>query len=49
MFRNDTEIEVRVYKDRIVIVRKNDVFEKGGAVNSEKKILLASENHHRDP
>jgi hypothetical protein len=27
MFRNDREIEVRVYKDRIVIVRKNDVLE----------------------
>jgi hypothetical protein len=45
MFRNDREIEVTVYKDRIVSVRKNDVFEKGGAVSSEK----TSGNHHRDP
>ena len=36
MFRNDREIEVRVYKDRIVIVRKNDVYEKGGAESSKK-------------
>ena len=34
MLRNDREIEVRVYADRIVIVRKNDVIEKGGAVSS---------------
>jgi hypothetical protein len=37
MFRNDRENEVRVFKDRIVIVRKNDVFENGGAVSSETK------------
>ena len=36
MLRNDREIEVRVYKDRIVIVRTNDVIENGGAVSSEK-------------
>ena len=38
MFRNDREIEVRDYKDKIVIVRKNDVFEKGGAVSSKKNV-----------
>ena len=32
MLRNDREIEFKVYTDRIVIVRKNDVIEKGGAV-----------------
>ena len=37
MFRNDREIEVRVYKDKVVIVRKNDVFEKGGAMRSKIK------------
>jgi hypothetical protein len=37
MFRNVREIEVRVYKDRVMIVRKNDVFGKGEAVSSEKK------------
>ena len=39
MFRNEREIEVSVYKDRIVIVRKNDVIEKSGAVSSKKKCL----------
>ena len=39
MFRNDREIEVRVYKDRIVIVRKNDVIEKSGAVSSKNECL----------
>ena len=39
MLRNDREIEFKVYTDRIVIVRKNDVIEKGGAVSSEKKCL----------
>jgi hypothetical protein len=31
--RNDREIEVRVYEDKIVNVRKNNVF---GTVNSEE-------------
>jgi hypothetical protein len=38
MFRNVRHrIEVGMYKDRIVIVKKKYVFEKGGAVSSEKK------------
>jgi hypothetical protein len=41
----------RKKKDRIVIVRKNDVLKKGRAVSREKKSLDigTSENHHRDP
>jgi hypothetical protein len=35
------------YKDRIAIVLKNYVFEKGGAVI--KKSLQTTEHHHRDP
>ena len=38
MLRNDREIEFKVYTDRIVIVRKNDVIEKGGAVSSAKNV-----------
>ena len=38
MLRNDREIEFKVYTDRIVIVRKNDVIEKGGVVSSEKNV-----------
>jgi hypothetical protein len=37
MFQNDREIKVRVYEDRIVIVRKNDILERGGAANSGEK------------
>jgi hypothetical protein len=37
MFRNDRKIEVRVCKDRITIVRKNDFFEEGRAMSSGKK------------
>jgi hypothetical protein len=35
----DREIEVRVCKDRIIIVKENhyDFFDKGGTVSSEKK------------
>jgi hypothetical protein len=44
MFRNDRDIEVTVHKNRIVIVRKNYVFEKGEAVSSEKNVC-----RHQEP
>jgi hypothetical protein len=56
MFWNDRNIEVRVYKDRIEIVRKNDVLEKGRAVKKNSadigkspethKLLYQSEKHY---
>ena len=48
-YRNSREIEVLIYLDSFVIVRKNDVFGKGGAESSDKILCRYRKNTHRDP